>query len=314
VKEPRPDDERLSALLDGRLTGRERDEVLAHLAADDEDYQVFVDTADVLREAEAGEDAAPRREESGARREEEGRIPPSLRPGARRWPGRAPRRIALAAAAAGLVVLAVLALRGRAAAPGDPVRLAGRLAYAERGLPEGWTERRTWSSARGGAATRREARAARAGALLVDLSVAVAARDSADTRLLATQLRERFDAQATSSSPIRQVSARAGEPSAALRPLVEKAAERLEARLGRDHLRLGAWTEAASLAAYRRDEAFFRSGDTRRMLGRAERLTAADPAARDALARVRAALPAEGAPDWDALTGTLDTLLGELAS
>ncbi len=310
MKEPRPDDERLSALLDKRLTGRQRDELLAHLAADDEDYQVFVDTADILREAE--EEDAPGKARDQPR---EGARPPAWAGAAlHRWTYGAPRRIAIAAAVAGLVVLGALSLLGRAAAVGHPVRLAARLEHADQGLPERWIEQRPWSSARGKAAGRRDVRAAQAGALLVDLSVAVAARDSADTWLLANQLRQRFDAQAAPSSPVPQITARAGEPSSALRPLLDQATARLEERLGRDYLQLGAWAEAASIAAHRRDQAFFRSGATRRMLGRAEELTAAGSAARDAVSGVRAALAAQGPPNWNDLAEALNTLLGAVAS
>lgn len=311
MKEPTPDDERLSALLDKRLTGPQRDELLAHLAADDEDYQVFMDAADILREAEAEE--APGKVEAEA--VEGARIPPRGRPAPHRWTHGTPRRFAIAAAVVGIVVLGALAMRARAAAAaGHPVRLALALDHAAQGLPGGWTEQqRPWDSERGEPAGRPAGRAAQAGVLLVDLSVAVAARDSANTELLATQLQERFDPQAAPSSPIRQIAARAGEPATALRPLLEGATERLE-RLGRDYLRLGAWTEAARIAAHRRDEAFFRSGATRGMLRRAERLTAADPTALDAVSSVRAALAAQGPPDWNALTERLDTLLNEVAS
>lgn len=54
------DDERLAALLEGRLQSEERDALLAHLAADEgEDFYVFANTARVLREME--EEAAEER-------------------------------------------------------------------------------------------------------------------------------------------------------------------------------------------------------------------------------------------------------------
>ncbi|HEX5869668.1 MAG TPA: zf-HC2 domain-containing protein, partial [Longimicrobium sp.] len=48
MKEHRKDDERLSALLQGQLSGPERDELLAHLAASDDDYEVFNDAVEIL--------------------------------------------------------------------------------------------------------------------------------------------------------------------------------------------------------------------------------------------------------------------------
>ncbi|HEX2202609.1 MAG TPA: hypothetical protein VHG91_04910 [Longimicrobium sp.] len=52
MKEPERDDERLSALLAGRLEGPERDELLAHLSTADEDIEVFAHAAAILREME----------------------------------------------------------------------------------------------------------------------------------------------------------------------------------------------------------------------------------------------------------------------
>ena len=49
------DSERVGSLLDGRLSGTARDSALAEVAASDDDYDVFADTAAVLREAESEE-------------------------------------------------------------------------------------------------------------------------------------------------------------------------------------------------------------------------------------------------------------------
>ena len=59
---------------------------------------------------------------------------------------------------------------------------------------------------------------------------------------------------------------------------------------------------------------FFRAPGSERTLQRAEQLTRDDDAAHAAVARVRAALPAEGAPDWESLEAGLKTLLREIAS
>lgn len=73
------DDERLAALLAGRLLGAERDELLAYLATADEDYEVFANTAGMLREMEQ-EDLERDR---GRRRL--GRRWPGLTPGSAGW-------------------------------------------------------------------------------------------------------------------------------------------------------------------------------------------------------------------------------------
>jgi len=46
------DDERVAALHDGRLDAHERDELLSRVMADDEEYDLFAETAAVLREIE----------------------------------------------------------------------------------------------------------------------------------------------------------------------------------------------------------------------------------------------------------------------
>lgn len=318
VKEPTHDDERLSALIDGRVGGGERDALLAHLSATNDDYVVFADTADVLQALE-DEDAR-----TGAVQESEGdnardgepaetRIV-SIGTRMRAWP--APlRTAALAAAAAGIVLVSTLAVRDRVPAGAQPVQLAVLADPAGQGLPEGWAGRSRWYAARGGGpAAARDVDAVRAGALLADLAVAVQGRNAADTRLLAEQLRTRWEPGVGGDTPLRQIAARAGAAPASLNGLVDEATDRLGGRLGQEALRVGAWTGAALLAAHARNEAFFREGTSRAMLDRAERLAGDDAAARAALARVRAALPAEGAPRWESLETDLDALLRELAS
>ena len=299
MKEARHDDERLAALLDGTLNDRERQELLAELAASGDDYEVFVNMGDLVQEMEAADAARG----GGA----DGAIPFHPRP---RW--RAPAAwVALAAAVAG-VALAV-SFAGRRSAGDDPVRLAALLAHAEGGVPEGWVPLRS-SSRGGGQGAATPGQAASAGALLVDLAVEVQAGDSAGVRELAERVHARFDRQGGPSGPFRRIAARAGAPADSLSPLLAEGTKRLEGRLRRDHLRLGAWVEAARLAAHGRDTAFFEARETRAMLRSAERLTRDDAAARHPLAQVRAALPAGGPPRWEALGAGLDALQTEIAS
>ena len=53
------DDQRIGALLDGRLDGGEREAALMDLAASEDDGTVFYDAAAVLREAEEAGRIAP---------------------------------------------------------------------------------------------------------------------------------------------------------------------------------------------------------------------------------------------------------------
>jgi hypothetical protein len=307
VKEPKHDDERMSALLAQRLDERQREELLAHLSTSDDDRRIFADTAAILHELEAAE--------AGADPQFAKVIP--LRPKKPKTPVLVALG-AIAAVLAALALLPVLAPRGGADAAGDPLRLALRAEPARAGLPEGWIERDRWISSRGNDGPRgdtasmtsaqRATRSARAGVLLVDLAVAVGARDTADTRLLARQIQTRFEVPSALAT-LQEIGERAGAPAESLAPLVRTVAKRVSGRLDTDYVQLGAWTEAARVAAEGRNDAFFRD---RAMLKRAERLTRDDPAAHAALARVRARV--DGTMDWVALRGDLDALLREIAS
>jgi hypothetical protein len=321
VNEPRHDDERLAALLDGRLKGPERDELLAYLAAADEDYHVLVETAAILREVEE-QDTRALREGTPAALVVEGAqgplavesLPPSLTQRAGGW-RRVPRRIALPALLAGLVVLGFFAFRGRAGAAGDPVGLAGQLAQVT--LPADVDGHFPWGIRSAGAtAAPSDESAAQAGAMLALLAVAVEAGDAKATTRLVQQIRTGYDLR---GEDLKRVEQRAGDAPDALEPLLKRATGRLETLLDRGggdqdrgYLRLGAWTEAARLAARHQDRAFFATGDSREMLRRAGNLTQGDDAAVAALARVRAALGEP--PRWAALAPALDDLLRALTN
>lgn len=309
------DDERRAAFLDGRMDARRRQEMLARFIASEEERELLAVTADVLRELEEEDAEADAADQAviplHTRRPEPVQELPRRRMPALRW-------LALAAVLAG-VALTGRALTTRPSVADEPVLLAARLEHGAQGLPAGWTERRPWTSVRGedpGAAsspTGRSARSARAGAMLVDLSVAVEARDAAATRVLAAQLAARFDPQGGRGGALRDIAEGAGKSPERLRPLIGEATERIARRLDADALRLGAWTEAAGLAAARRDAGFFRDPATRRTLDDAGRLTQADPPGHGALQQVRLLLAADP-PRWEALAPALDALARELAT
>lgn len=292
------DDERLSALLAGRLEGPERDELLAFLSTADEEYEVFADTAAILREMEEEEEAA-QAETAGTRANvpHPELVPPTVRKSARRWPtGRTPRRIVMLTVFAGLVAFGTFMFQRRPRAAEGPVQLATRMAGPA--LPPGQAVPAFGTLVRGrGGEGEDLARAARAGVLAMNLAVAVEARDVESTHLLAGRIKNDYDSRG--GSALDSIRAHAGEPASGLRPLLRQATERLEALTDRDALRLGAWTEAALLAAQRRDERFFDHAATGRMLRRAEELES-NPSARDAVRQVRAALEGDAGRDWGA--------------
>jgi hypothetical protein len=312
VKEPRHDDERLSALLAGRLEGPERDELLAYLSTADEDREVFANTAAILREMEE-EDAQA--EEAGVQVADppprRHMLPPSTK--SRRAWSRDPRW-AVAAVLVGLVALVTLnPFGGGGVVPaGDPVGYA--LALNSPGeKPAGWVTGIPGASPRGNeAADPTRENSVVAGWFLVRLAVAVQAGDSAVTDSLALQVKDRFDRQG--GTALDSLRAHAGEePDSSLLSLVRKATVRVEAQYDSSFVGLGAWTEAARMAAAGHKAAFFQSEDSRDWLEHARTLTRDDPKARAALESVRATLDAQGERDWETLETDLGKLLDELA-
>ena len=310
MKEPRHDDERLAALLEGRLEGQERDELLAYLANAGEDYQVFANSAAVLREIEEEEAAQAQKADEQVSHLPAREVPPSVR-SAWKPARRRPRalRWAVPTVLAWLVALVLYLRSGDDGPRSGAVQLAALLETADQGVPADWTAY-PWPGKRGTSAGGSRTDGARAGAMLVDLSVAVQARNAADTRRIVRDL-QLFDEQGVA---LGEIAARAGQPSDSLRPRMQQAAERLEGLYERDFVRLGAWAQAGRLAARRRDAAYFATDDVRGMLEPAEGLTRGDAPAQQALSAVRATLPAEGAPRWDVLETAFRDLLVALAT
>ncbi|NNC29175.1 hypothetical protein [Longimicrobium terrae] len=340
MKEPVNDAERLSALLDGQLSDRERDELLAQLAISGEAYHVFAETAAMLREIEAEDELA---REAGVLQHPvaatgqdpaapEQRPPEATPPRVFSVPTRAKvvrgdpddaaepdapearpdrgyplpprrggwRRRSMAGAAVLMLALASgLFVRGRNPASASPVEFAAALGPEGAGLPAGWLKNRGWDENRGfGDELGGAGDAASAGAMLVDLSVAVRGRDVENTRTLAGQINSRYLALPLGTGPFGRIEARATDAPEALLPLVKEGTARLEEDLGRDPLKAGAWVEAATLAAHGRNEEFFRARATRTPPRALEPLVAHDEQAKAALDSVRTALAAEGTRDW----------------
>lgn len=304
MKEHGKDDERLSALLQGQLGGPEREELLAHLAASDDDYEVFNDAVEILAALEEQDARAAAAEEPAA-------VIPLPQP---QRPWRPPVRwVAIAAVLASLALVSTLALGGRTPTGGDPVWLAAAVHTPGEGLPKGWTDEPLWPGDRGDASSggTDQAMAARAGAKLVELAVAIRARDTASTQFTAVQL-QGLQGGVGGATPLREIGRRAGEPPEVLEDLLDEARDGLADRYENDdYLQLGAWTRAALFAAAARDSIFFRDPATLDMLGRAERITRDDDAAHAAAKRVG---DEAEALDWDALEVSLKTLLREIAS
>jgi hypothetical protein len=278
--------ERLAALLDGRLDADGHADILSRLATDDEALATYAEAAAVTRALEE-EDAAA------------GVTP--LRPAARRTsPFSGARRWGAVAAVAAAVALAPLAWnRMRPAGLQEPGALAERLSTTGTALPAGW-DPSPWGSTRSASDPMTpRARAIRIGARLVELELALRGQDPAAARTAAQVaiLLGELPGSGPAVSIFRDIQARAGAPWAELEPQMEQGTEAAAAMAGEEDVRLGAWLQAARIAAARKHAEFFRTRATKAAL----KYLHQDPATRPAAERIRTLTNAEGAPDWDAL-------------
>lgn len=311
------DPERLAALLDGRLEDAERDRLLARLAADGDDLALYAEAAAIQRALEE-EDAAVLAPASAPPHTAPPPADPAPEPGVvrlRRPIRGVDRRLALLAAVLAGVTLLPLAWRAsRPGAVSSPAQAVAMLESRDGGLPAG-SDERPWVRTRGGGdPLAGRSRAARVGALAVDLELALRAGDVEEGKRLAGEIHVALeDAPAVAGTGFASL---AGSPSTDRGELLaelESAMERATGFVDADFVAIGGWAEAARLAVLRGDAAFFRSRRTEGTLARAQSLLAGDDAAASAL-RAIAAARASDPPDWPALREAVDTLLYAIAS
>jgi hypothetical protein len=311
LHDPPADPNRLAALLDGHVDDTERDALLSRLAADDDALAAYADAVAVTAELEA-EDARAASAETAAG-------------GAKVIPFRAPaRRSAWRPGAPLLALAAVLAavaigvgtwrMMGRGAGAEDVGAYAAALHGA--GVPAGW-DPSPWTATRGtGETLAPRARGVRLGARLTDLDASASARDSAAVRQAAADVAAilaDLPASGPAASVYSEIGRRAGEPPSSLAPLLARGRRSVARLAGDDAVRLGAWAEAARLAAVARDAAFFRAKPTRDELDRASLLPDLPPSAAAALGRLSAEARA-GVPEWPALQSDATELLAAAGS
>lgn len=298
-----PDPERLASLLDGRLDEAQRAELLELLASSEDAFEAYLDAVAITQELEDAPD-------------EPGVIPLQQPPPARGWRWPDGRWLALAAAVVGIVLIPLLWRGPGAPDLRDPGQFVTLLEAERAGLPVGWNGR-PWSTTRGaGDPLSPQARAVRVGARLTDLELAVRAGESATTALLAAEIAALLQA-VPASGPLaavyREIERRAGEPPERLEPLLEQGRDSIAQILGEGFVALGAWAEAARVAAARRDAGFFRSRTTSAVLDRTRKHPSLDEQARGSVEQIRSAIRAEGAPDWGALEREITQMLRALA-
>lgn len=327
--------EQLAALIDRGLDEREREEVLARLAAsDDDDFAVFLDmleAAEALEpmpadtyadESDALDDepAAPRLQVPRLVGPAEAPEEPQAESAAPRGSGNGtvipisgrrastPWWLALAAAVTTVAVGGSLWLRSRDDSLAGPTEYAALLREGSGRPPQ--VREWPWSVDRGpGGAVPRLELQARFGAALLDLQV----EDPADaaSRELSLLLR------GTRGQGVQaELCRRAGDPrtpAAERRQARDECTAAVTALLGDAvPFRLGAWAEAARIAAAGRDTGFFSARASRDALRRAAGLEGA-PAAAAAAKRIQALLAAGSEPDWAQLLDAATALLGALA-
>lgn len=284
--------ERLAALLDGRLDERERAQVLRAIDEDPELRAAYADAVAVESEL------------AGAATAGGGDVRPFRREVARQqW--RSGRALLMAAGLAGILFVPWVMTWSREAVI-EPSRLVAQLdVESPVAMPA-----EPWAVTRGaGAVMSERGRAARLGARLVDLEVAIAARDSGMRVAAAASVVSLATADAPlTGAPVdlyRRIAA--GDVAATEdRGARREGWEAMSELAGEEAMRLGAWLEAARVAAVRRDAEFFRSRATGRVLDAAVAATDADE--RAAMARVRGAV-ASGIPEWAMLATALEEAL-----
>jgi hypothetical protein len=314
MTKPEIDPERIAALLDGRLSGHEREVLLSELASSPEQLALLADASmiaeelrlsssppdsgsaadnrDAIRRLVATEAAAPHLSLVTARQ--------------RRWKP----AWSAAVAAALLIVIAPWVLRrsgfrGESAVPGGSA-----IARVEPSIPVGW-DGTPWSVTRGAsAALTPRARAVRVGARLADLELTVAAGDSVSRGIVddIIALVEGVPLSGSVTQVYEVLRDSIGVAPSQLTPLVERGYDGVSALLGRSDVALGRWLETARIAAVRRNNAFFTSAQTTQML-RDLKATAVGQQAQDALSRVAAMLPVSTATDWSSLEAATTELL-----
>jgi hypothetical protein len=228
------------------------------------------------------------------------------------------RWLAIAAALAGVALAPWLLTRGGSAGREDPGRFVSTLTASGDRLPSQW-QGTPWPGIRGaGQPLAETARAARLGARLVDLELAVTTADTTAAELAAeiAALVEGLPAAGPVATLYRQVGQRAGAGAERqeLEPLLLRARIAVARLAAADAFELAAWAEAGRLASAQRNRAFFRTRESRALLQRAATLSDLPAAARAIVERLDSQLRPPNLPVWSALDADLSELLRVLGT
>lgn len=332
MNEPEVDPRRLAALLDGRLDERERRALLDELAASDDALALYGDAAAVLREIESDTLPAPGPEGDDATARhvvasKEGQhttSPPSARPArggaheasttGRRRSFRTARWVAVAATVAAVAVVPMLWQRTQSG-DGAPAYVA-QLSTPDTGLPLHWNGT-PWATTRGPAdPLPARARGVRIGARLADLELLARARDARAAKVAAelAVLLDEVPGSGPAVAVLDTIRALAVAGAVVAPTLLATGHAAATAVAGTASVALGAWVEAARIAARQRDAAFFRRPASRAALARARsspEVETTTPGLAERLGRLPAPDDARG---WQEIDRELTALLGALGS
>ena len=239
--------EALAALLDGRLSGEERDAVLRRLASSPDDFEAFAEAARVLRDLEADAAAPPARPAAP---------PPPEAPFRRRRFPPVKAWLPLAAILAGAVLIPpLLSDRGGAGGPLDLLDGASLVASPGDGslaaaLGPDW-DQPGWSVTRGNGGARGDERQEfRAGVRMADVEAAFDARDAQAVRRVRPELVGLLRRLGVSSLTVQEYEAIAPGSGPDRENDRARVASRVAESLERSPwFALGVWVEQARLAA-----------------------------------------------------------------
>lgn len=289
----------LAALVDGRLSPSERAALLDQLDRSDDALDVLVDAAAVSAEL-------------------------SSTPSVQSLGQSAPRRrrgwvlagLAAAAVIAGILVAprAASLLRNANANANSTEFLAG--VAVPSAVVAMAMDTRPWSEVRGGTLPEERTQAIRAGATLADLGLALQSKGDSAIRVAAIRramddLIAVLDGASAGSASAQTFRAMRNESFEAMS--AQFAAARDEAiAIDPDYVTLGAWAEAARLAALAHNGSFFAKRQTIPLLEQAAAYPELDATGQGMLRRIRQLLPPTDAMGWTRLAATLRELLSHL--
>ncbi|HEX5439200.1 MAG TPA: hypothetical protein VFW98_18750 [Gemmatimonadaceae bacterium] len=303
MTDPTVDARFLAALLDGRLSQDDRDEVLRRVAASPESFEALVEAVAIVRDVEG---YTPRTSP----------VTPATTSPRRRWRSKsAVRWLSVAGAVAAAAVLLLIVQRSRRPSEGSAQRLAALLVSQGAVAPAGF-DATPWAARRGSGGTlSTRARAVRLGARAVDLELAVHAQ-STTAASIASAMAHELDA-VPAASPVttlyRNITRLAASDARATRVQLTSAEGSTARLVGTDAFEFGGWLQSARIAAAGRDRNFFASDVSGDAIRGARDRQLIDSTTHAALTQLRASAAVGDGADWGALAARLTDILRALA-